>query len=385
MAMVRSFVEHLLRWATRRTVRVQNPLVIGVTGSSGKTSTKEAIGHVLRKTVRDRIVRVGHGNLNSEFGLPLVVLGLQKPEGKLAWVKTACLALWRGLWPERVRTPLVLVLEYGVEYSGDMAKLVSIVPPQVAVVTVVGEAHTEFLGSLDGVAKEKGGLVRALPKSGIAILNANDRRVMAMGERTQALVVPIKVPLAELSQAMAVAVAEHALGVERGKAEAAMKDWTRPKGRLQLLKALKGAWLLDDSYNANPNSMTFALSELQRITSEKKARRSIAVLGDMLELGSGENKAHAGIALLAERVADRVVLVGPRFRRTKRGEWYPGPVQAADALAPTIEAGDVVLVKGSQGMRMEKVSEALLANPREAHAVLERQTPYWKAKPYVAP
>lgn len=385
MRYIRSFVEMILRWATRRTIYVQNPFVIGITGSSGKTSTKEAIGHVLRKTVRGRHIRVGKGNLNTEFGLPLVVLNLPKPESKLDWLKTALHATWRGLVPQRFSEPLILVLEYGVEHPGDMIRLVRIVPPAVAVVTNVGEAHTQFLGSVEGVAKEKGVLVRTLPASGLAVLNGNDRMVRAMGQRTEAAVIEVRAPLASLSQELATVVAEHAFHIPRKEAVAAMKDWVRPKGRLQLLKGLRGSWLLDDSYNANPISMTFALSELERLAKEKKSKRVIVVLGDMLELGSEENKVHAGIALLAERVATRVILVGPRFRRTKRGEWYPGPIQAAEALAPAIERGDFILVKGSQSMRMEKVSEALLDNPKEASRVLERQTPFWKAKPYVAP
>ena len=385
MTAIRAFVEHLLRWATQRTIAVQRPFIIGITGSSGKTSTKSAIGHVLMRTVSDRVIRVGQGNLNTEFGLPLVVLGFPKPEGSVAWLRTVCRAMWRGLMPTRTQRPVVLVLEYGVEHQGDMARLVRIAAPDVAVVTNVGEAHTEFLGSVDGVAREKGILVRTLKPNGIAILNTNDRRVRAMGERTQATVVPVAAPLATLSQELAVAVAQHAFGVDAARARSALNDWVRPKGRLQLLKGVKGSWILDDSYNANPISMTFALSELERIAQEKSAKRIIAVLGDMLELGSEENKAHTGIALLAERVATRIVLVGPRFRRTKRGEWYPSPMQAAEALTPTIEHGDLILVKGSQSMRMEKVSEALLADAREAGRVLERQTPFWKAKPYVAP
>ncbi|MBI4032858.1 UDP-N-acetylmuramoyl-tripeptide--D-alanyl-D-alanine ligase [Candidatus Berkelbacteria bacterium] len=386
MAFLKSFVESLLTWAARRMLAVQQPLIVGVTGSSGKTSTKEAIGHVLRKTVSDRIVRVAPGNLNTEFGLPLAVLDLPKPEGKAAWATTTLKAFWVGATATRLPAGRqVLVLEYGAEQPGDIKRLTEIARPDIAVVTNVGEAHTQFLGSLDGVAREKGALVRALPKTGIAVLAADDERVKAMGQRTEARVVEVRAPVRELSVELAIAVAEHGFGIPPATARKALNDWERPPGRLQLLRGKAGSWLLDDTYNANPLSTTLALSELRRLAREKKATRSIAILGDMLELGEEENRVHTGVSLLAEKIADVVLLVGPRYRRTKRGMWFPGPVQAAEQAAQLAAKGDIILVKGSQSMRMEKVSEALLADPKEAAKHLVRQTPYWRSKPYVAP
>lgn len=385
MRFFRRIVEHILTWSTRRTLAVQQPLVVGITGSSGKTSTKEAIGHVLRATLADRTVMAAPGNLNTEFGLPLAVLGLQKPESKAAWARTALLALWRGMVPRRFAEPAVLVLEYGAEQRGDIKRLTQIARPDIAVVTNVGEAHTEFLGSLDGVAREKSALVRALLPTGLAILNADDPRVKAMAQRTDARSIMVSAPIRDLSVTLAVAVAQHGFGVAPGEARKALATWERPAGRLQLLAGKSGSWLLDDTYNANPLSTKLALSELRRLAREKRAQRVIAVLGDMLELGEEENRVHTGIALLAEKVADEVVLVGPRYRRTKRGKWFPGPQLAAEYVGPLAKKGTIILVKGSQSMRMEKVSEVLLARPTDAAKVLVRQTPYWKTKPYVAP
>ncbi|MBI4022566.1 UDP-N-acetylmuramoyl-tripeptide--D-alanyl-D-alanine ligase [Candidatus Berkelbacteria bacterium] len=385
MSIIKSIVQGLLRWAARRQLAACQPMIVGVTGSSGKTSTKEAIGYVLAKVLTDRFVVVGSENLNTEFGLPLVVLGLPKPEGRLAWLRTATTALARGAFPAQRKQPVVLVLEYGVEQPGDMKTLVAIARPTLAVVTNVGEAHTQFLGSVANVAREKGQLVRALPASGLAVLNGSDDRVRAMQDLTTAQSVLIRAAPADLSVELAVAVAERGFGIPVAVARRALKDWERPTGRLRLYPGLRSSTILDDTYNANPLSMTLALSELKRLGAERRAERRIAVLGDMLELGEEENRVHTGVALLAETAADLVILVGPRFRRTQRGTWFPGPLPAAEHLRGLVAPGDLVLVKGSQSMRMEKVVEAILDPSLDPTQSLVRQTSAWKQKPYVAP
>src|SRR3990167_5687592 len=200
IALAKKLVEAVLDWAARRTLAVQRPTIVGVTGSSGKTTTKSAIGHLLKNTIHDREIRIAAGNLNTELGLPLVILDLPKPEGKLAWAQTTLAAITNGLMPAKLAKPLVLVLEYGADQPGDIKHLVTLARPDIAVVTNVGYAHTALLGSLDGVAREKAWLVRALPKMGIAILNADDLRVRALAKRTEGNVVEVRAPVAELSE-----------------------------------------------------------------------------------------------------------------------------------------------------------------------------------------
>ncbi|MEK7184306.1 MAG: UDP-N-acetylmuramoyl-tripeptide--D-alanyl-D-alanine ligase, partial [Patescibacteria group bacterium] len=386
----RTIVERLLAWSARRVLAYEQPLVIGVTGSAGKTTTKEAIVHVLRNSVQDREVYASLGNLNTEFGLPLAILRLPKPEGRLEWLGVAVRALWRGVLASTRtshpdRAPIV-VLEYGIEQPGDMRKLVDLAPPNIAVVTNIGSAHTQFLGSLSAVAVEKGELVRSLSPQGIAILNTSDKLVRKMAERTRARVVHIETSSIDAPIQLALAVAEHGFGISRRDGVAALADWQRPKGRLQLLRGIHQTWLLDDSYNANPLSMKLALEEVARLAKAKKAKRVIAILGDMLELGREELEVHRDIAKLATKVTDEVILVGPRFRRSQLGSaWFPGPGPAGQYLLGEVRKGDMILVKGSQSMRMEKVSEVLLEGKEHAQDLLERQSAYWKQKPYVTP
>lgn len=386
---VRTSVERLLAWSARRVLAAARPTIVGVTGSAGKTTTKAAIAHVLGRAIHDREVVASPGNLNTEFGLPLAILRLPKPEGATQWFGTAVRALVRGMSASVVGRPThppIFVLEYGIEQPGDMNQLVGLAPPTIAVVTNVGSAHTQFLGSVQAVAQEKGELVRALSSKGVAILNVSDPLVRGMAERTRAHVVPVRTSAIEAAANLALAVAEHGFGLSRKAAVEALSDWERPKGRLQLLKGIRGTWLLDDSYNANPLSMKLALEELTRLAKAKKAKRTIAVLGDMLELGSEELQVHREIARLAAKTADMVVLVGPRFRRTRAGDaWFPGPIPAGQHVLGELLKGDIILVKGSQSMRMEKVSELLLEDANHAQQVLERQSLYWKQKPYIAP
>ncbi len=385
----RAVVERLLAWSARRVLGAQRPTIVGITGSAGKTTTKAAIAHLLQHAVRDREVYAASGNLNTEFGLPLAILGIAKPEGPVQWLGAAAVAFGKGLGASFQRPPArpsIFVLEYGVEQPGDMKQLVDLAPPSIAVVTNVGSAHTQFLGSLQAVAREKGEIVRALPPHGLAVLNASDPLVRAMAERTRARVVSVATAAIDAPTTLALAVAEHGFGIARTDAVAALADWERPKGRLQLLRGTGRTWLLDDSYNANPLSMKLALEELGRLAKAKKAKRTIAVLGDMLELGREELQAHRDIARLAAKSADLLLLVGPRFRRIKsQHHWFPGPVPAGQFLLGELLKGDMILVKGSQSMRMEKVSEMLLEDAGHAHDLLERQSPYWKQKPYVAP
>ena len=387
--MIRASVERVIAWAARRVIANQQPLIIGVTGSAGKTTTKEAIGHVLRQTLADRTIVVSPGNLNTEFGLPLAILGLPKPERATGWATTTVQAIGRGVAATvatRPARPPIYVLEYGVEQPGDMTQLIGLARPTIAVVTNVGSAHTQFLGSLPAVAKEKGELVRALPENGLAVLNGDDPLVKKMGERTVAKVVFVHANGIEGAPVLAAGVAEHGFEVKPSAIKEALKSWQRPRGRLQLFKGIKGSWLLDDTYNANPLSMRLAFQQLKQQAATKKANRRIAVLGDMLELGNEEFDVHCQIATEATKYADIVILVGSRFRRTKLGDiWFPGPVAAATYVLSMVAKGDMILVKGSQSMRMEKVSELLLADQQSAAEVLERQSAFWKKKPYITP
>ena len=371
----------LLKWAAKRVLAVNRPRIVGVTGSAGKTSTKEAIYQALKTTPREP-VETAEGNLNTEFGLPLAILKLSKPESTTAWVSTAWHTLRLGFAPPENRAK-VLVLEYGAEFPGDIGELVSIAQPHVAVVTNVGPAHLEFFQTLDNVAREKATLILRVPATGRVILNADDQFADWMAKQTRAEVVRVSGEGSEFAKAVAVAVAGW-FDVESAAAQAALEHWTPPAGRLVPLPGKNETTILDDTYNANPSSMTLALNTARKLAKKRGAKRCIVVLGDMLELGAEEARYHRGIALLAQKAADSVILVGRRFRGMPADSWFENPMEAADYVDQLLEPGDIILVKGSQGMRMEFVVEALLAHEADRKRLV-RQSSAWKAKPFVQP
>jgi UDP-N-acetylmuramoyl-tripeptide--D-alanyl-D-alanine ligase len=350
--------------------------VAAVTGSNGKTTTKEMMAGVLSSLGP---VLKPEGSFNNQWGLPLTLLRLS-PEHR------------------------AMALELGANTPGEIESLAAICRPTVGVVTVVQGAHTEFFGSLDGVAHEKSALVRAIPPDGAVVLNADDPRVLAMHTQSRARVLyfstrpgadvvaaspavdgsdglrftlgigqarrPLQLAFAGrhnvtnalaaagVGRALGLSIEQIALGLESARPVKGRCVW-RPAGRIRIL---------DDTYNANPGSVG---ASLETLAATSEGRRRVVVFGDMLELGDSSESAHRemGRAVAASGAAEFVGL----------GRWAQVAVEAAraaglaeshhvttfeDAVALMLKRlapGDAVLVKGSRGMRMERVVDALVA------------------------
>lgn len=358
--------------------RFQIP-VIAITGSNGKTTTREMIAAIL--ATRGKVLKT-EGNLNNEVGVPLTLFGLDASHA-------------------------TAVIEMGMNHHGEIARLVAIAEPQVGVVTLAAPAHLEGLGTVEAVADAKGELYRGLPEGGIAIANADDARmlkraqasgrrmitfsaekgrrgdvvvfeiasqsadglrfVLGVGNREVPVHIPALVGAHNAANAAAAAAAAIALGCtdrEIAHGLAAVK----PVGRRLRLEALpSGVTLLDDCYNANPASMSAALRTLADLAAASGAR-PVAVLGDMLELGGFEAEAHRRLGAEAARTGVRALaLFGPRSRgaaeAARAGGLEPFHTEDMDALVRwakgTVAKGDVLLVKGSRGMKLERLVEAL--------------------------
>jgi UDP-N-acetylmuramoyl-tripeptide--D-alanyl-D-alanine ligase len=349
--------------------------VVAITGSSGKTTTKELIAHVLGRRLA---VHKSEGNLNTYTGIPMTVFDL--PAGTQ-----------------------VLVVEYAMSRAGEIRELTTIAPPSIGVVLNVGLAHVGLLGSIDAVAAAKRELVEGLRPDGVAILNADDPRVKVMasvaprtvlyGLAQEAairaehirlhglegsafrLVTPageaevfLRIPgRHSVSNALAAAGVAMEFGLGPRTIASALHGFRPPDRRLNLVPGIRGATIIDDCYNANPGSVEAAL-EVLRLAPPGSTR--VAILGDMLELGDHAQAAHAGVGRLAAQSADRIIALG---------EFAPMIVSAAqdaglrkdaatiaasvdDAAAqalPLLGPRTQVLVKGSRGMRMEGVVTAL--------------------------
>lgn len=427
----RKILESILRFMTRAVLKKYHPLIVGITGSVGKSSTKEAVALVLSQAYS---VRKAEGNYNNEIGIPLTIIGASSGGASfMRWMGVFFKWLWVLIWP--VRYPDILVLEMGIDRPGDMERLMSFVPVRIGVVTQISSSHMEFFGSIGSIAKEKGKLVALLPENGFAILNADDKHVLKMQEKTDAKIItygfgadsqmradnllfhrdakrvegfsfklnydgktiPVRLPKIvaahHIGSALAAAAVGVALKMNLVEIASALEAFEPLPGRLRLLPGRNGIILLDDTYNASPASMQAALS----VVKELMAPRKMVILGDMLELGADTVEEHKALAeSIIASGAHIAVTVGKHMRSLheallsagfsrKQAFWLPDPMAATRIVMDIIRPEDLILIKGSRSMRMEKITEALLVHPNEAEAFLCCQSPEWRKQPFVPP
>ena len=413
---VKSVVESILAKRARRFLELNKVQVIGVTGSVGKTSTKEAIYTVLKSKFK---VERSRNSFNTTLGLSLTVLGEKKSgfSSPSAWW-----AILRRSKKSSREAPEKMVLEMGADGPGDLNKLMAIAPPQISVITAVQPVHMAEgqFESLEDIAQEKGTLVRHLSSSGVAVLNGDDPRVAAMEtpakritygqkEGVDLRVFDLKmtaigiefdvhyqnkkahcrVPLVGDYQiyvclpAIAVGLA---LGLELEACCLALADYKLPPGRLNPIEGLEQSQILDGSYNASPTAVEAALAVLQQF----EASRKIVALGTMNELGLRSNEAHLAIGALVPEAAELLIAVGKEAQTLKQGAMGAGMSEsniftffdsekAGEFLKGQLMPGDLILVKGSQNqVRMERFVKLIMAKPNQAKELLCRQEDQWE-------
>lgn len=421
-----------LRWLVYLILRRYRPIIIGVTGSMGKTSAKEAIYTVLRSKIK---VGASQKNYNNEIGVPLSIIGVESG-GRSLWSWLLVFAhAWHLLIFKDKNYPKALVLEMGVDRPGDMTYLTKIAPPNIGVVTGVSYSHLEYFGSVINIKKEKQVLVERLASQGLAVLNYDNELSQEMSQVSRARVltyglkkgadlqaqdivfnftkdkyelmgvnfklnyrgsiVPVFMPQVMTESAIYAALAAAAVGLQFNfnlvELSQALANFATPKGRMRILPGLKQSFIIDDSYNSSPEAAQLAISVLDRIKVDASAKK-YAVLGDMLELGPYTEEGHQ---LLGTKIAGSsisyLVTVGERARDIIRGAKGAGFNENATAvfgqttlagafLRERIGPGDVILVKGSQGMRMEKIIKDIMAEPDKAPELLVRQDSKWLAQ-----
>lgn len=415
-------------------LRKYRPRVVAVTGSVGKTSTKDAIFAVLGKSSH---ARKSQKSFNSEVGLPLTILGVPNAwNNPLRWIENLfdglLLALFRSRYPEW------LVLEIGADRPGDIRGLASWLPVEIAVITRLPEmpVHVEYFDSPQAVVEEKASLIDCIRPGGALVLFADDGQTRGLQNRLPApdakivtfgfsevadvrgehfkLVyeegkeswpigmeghitadgtsVPITITGAIGAHAFLPALAAAAVGRVLGKplneTVSALNDYQPPAGRMRLVAGIKDTLLIDDTYNASPAATTAGLETLGLL---KVSGRKIAVLGDMLELGRHSVEEHKKLGAVAADVCDLLVVVGVRARDIAQGALAAGMheskiLQFEDSrktgkeLEATIKKGDCLYIKGSQYMRMEHAVEELMQEPSRAAELLVRQDFEWKKR-----
>ncbi len=416
----------LLTLEARIALWVHGPRAVGITGSVGKTSTKEAVVAVARRL---GTARASQKSYNSEFGLPLTILGLDTAWNSASgWLLNVLRGAWRAVFGGDY--PAWLVLELGVDHPGDMGNAVSLVHLDTAIITHIGTApvHVEFFPSPADVLAEKARIIEALSDDGVLILAHDDAAVRALKDSTRARtytfgvtegadvhgeyyavtyddagkptgvifkvlhegnVVPIVLSGVVGRQTMYPTLAAVAFGLAHGlnlvEIGDALSSREVPPGRMRLLEGVQDTTIIDDTYNASPIAVREALVALKDI---KTKGRRIAVLGDMAELGALSDSEHEAVGAQCKGV-DVLVTVGNRMRRArdgaktagvKRTESFENSGDAGLFVKGILKKGDVVLCKGSQSMRMERAVREVLAHPEQSHTLLVRQGREWERR-----
>jgi UDP-N-acetylmuramyl pentapeptide synthase len=413
----RSFITALLSFKAKRFLKKHRIQVIAVTGSIGKTSTKQAI-YTLLKTYFN-VYASPHG-FNTPLGLSLAVF--QEEESGFSSVR-AWWSIIQRAFAGKQKIYSKIILEMGADSPGDIKKLTSIACPSIGVITCVAEEHLDpgQFADIRSISKEKNTLIKNLTRGGLAILNDDDLLVRAMetpaikftyGTQVSAdlqateikatskhlkfevhfknQTVPFAVPILGKFQIYvllpAIAVGMR-LGLTLEQCAHALRDFRLPPGRMNPIEGLKGVRIIDSSYNASPTSMASALDLLDAL----KAERKVAVIGTMNELGDITETAHVAIGRKAGGIAELLITVGPEAAMLKKGALQAGLAdeniytffdseEAGHFLKNRFKKGDLILVKGSQNrVRLERLVKMIMKAPAKAGALLCRQETAWSA------
>lgn len=427
--LLKQIVIDILTWEAKKTLDTYDPKVVSVTGSVGKTSTKDAVAYVLAQKFS---VRKSVKSFNSEIGLPLTILGLPNAWGSAwGWVKNIVKGFFVSFGGADY--PDWLVLEVGADHPGDIRRVSKWLRSDIVIITKLPKVpvHVEFFSSPEEVSEEKLFLLDTLKLGGCILLNYKDSLALeraACLEAGQMITVgrdvgadlrasdykifydaqcpkgvEFKIEHENSSHTVCLrgvlgwghvyatlfgASAGICLGFDTGETAQGLSDLNFPRGRMRLIAGVKDSVILDDSYNSSPTAVANALDALRTVNASGK---KIAVLGDMAELGLYSEEEHKKAGFLATDTADVLVTVGVKARLMAEGARQGGmdeanifqfddPIKAGKSVELGLRKGDVVLVKGSQSMRMERAVEEIMARPEDKQKILVRQEEEWLSR-----
>jgi UDP-N-acetylmuramoyl-tripeptide--D-alanyl-D-alanine ligase len=418
--MFKKIITFKLKIATKILLWRKKPQIIAITGSAGKTTTKEIIRELLSSEFDVLASTEGY---NTEIGAPLVLFGEKVPEKMnsiLAWTAIIWRCYLRAFFQKNLAEKVII--EMGADHPGDISYLSRLFRPDKAIVLTVLPVHLESFLNIEAVAAEKATLLQNIKKGGRAYLNADDPKVIEMrtpekvkkmtfgttpgadlvaknikseltgmsfelweGEQKQDLSVRLygEQLIYPLLAAIAVARSEH---ISYAKIKSTLKNVTPTKGRMNVIEGTRGSIIIDDSYNANPESVLRALDFLGR-----QEGRKIALLGNMNELGNYEREGHERVGEAVAKNVDLLITVGQIASKYISGaanaaamskeaiKNFQSAKEAGEFLSGELRRGDIILVKGSQNkVRLENAIVKFMAHPEESDKVLVRQSEFWK-------
>lgn len=431
---MKKILQKILKIFAKEVIKKYKPEIIGITGSFGKTSAKEAIFCVLKNKFN---TRKGIQNYNNEFGVPLTILGC--PSGKrslLKWFNVFIKALKLIFFQDK-NYPQILILEMGADKPGDIEYLIQIAPCKIGIITGIGPTHLKTFISLENIIKEKQKIIEHLSLNGWAVLNEDDTVVKKMKEKTKAKilsfgfsetaelkaselildyelgdfgssvlkerlpkikginfkityqgnVVPVFLPdiigQTSVYSALIAATIGVIYKINLIEISEALKEYKLPPGRMNLIKGIKNTLLIDGTYNASPKPVEVSLETLSVFPCD--FGQKWAVLGDMLELEKFSKEEHRKIGKkVVDCKIDILVTIGELAREiaysAKENGMLEDKIFSFDSfdevgkfIQDKIKQGDVILIKGSRAMRMEKIVQEIMAEPLRAKELLVNQ------------
>ena len=430
--LIKKIITKILVIEARLILAKYKPQIIAVTGNVGKTSTKDAIGHVLMEHMH---VRKSNKSYNSDFGVPLTIIGADTGWGSaFAWLGIIFKGLNQIIY--KVDYPKVLVLEVGADTPGDIESISKWLHPDITVITQFQPVpvHVEFFKNREHLIREKGYLVEATKKDGLVLYTSDDHDSHELSKLTKAKSVsygfenwsdvraesldtlyevtgdfeapvgiaaritvgdssiPMKITGVlgggHIYSALPALYIGTLFGINLLGGAQALEIAEKPKGRMRLLRGVKKTTIIDDTYNASPKAVEHALKTLSGLHTDGK---KIAVIGDMMELGKKSQDEHTRIGKVAAESVHVLVTVGSRSRDIAEGAMDNGmsseyiyqadsALEAGKYVETILSANDVILVKGSQSIRTEKVVEEIMSEIDRKSELLVRQEKEWQAR-----
>jgi len=447
---LKKIIVFILTLEAKLVLRKYKPKIVAVTGNIGKTSSKDAIFTVLSSAF---FVRKSEKSFNSEIGIPLAILGLPNAwDDVYLWLKNIIngfkLIILKNHYPKW------LVLEVGADKPGDIESISMWLKPDVVVMTHIPDVpvHVEFFRSADDLVKEKSYLVKALKDEGVFVVNRDDKKALTMKTLVEDLSavlpagrqgkagkkvltygftegasiiasndhivydenkpkrisfrvdysgssIPVELDSVVGKQHIYSALSAFTVGISQGlnivNMKQALLEHEPAQGRMRLIEGINNSTIIDDSYNASPAAVREALNTLKNINTSGlpvgKTGKKIAVLGDMMELGSHSTEEHIKIGKFVAHTADILITIGIRSKYIAQGAneekmkkrdifQFNDSKTAGNKLAKIIEENDIILVKGSQSIRTEKVVEKVMAYPEQKFKLLVRQEEEWQSR-----
>jgi len=431
MYFIRNIFIKILQWQATAVLWKYKPQIIVITGSIGKTSTKDAIFNVLSQFA---YVRKSQKNFNNDIGVPLTILGLSTGwRNPFKWLVNVLKAFGLILLPFR-KYPKWLILEVGIRKPGDMEELKRWVKPDIVVVSAFGSmpSHVEFFEDKYGVWKEEAAIIDAMDGNGTLLLNHDDPEVMKLAENSkhrtytfgihkdatiqmghsevdyhpehieakgtifridyEGKSIPVHIHgflgnNVVYASGAALLVA-HVMKLPMVQATEGLAAGKFPAGRMCIIEGVKNTMIIDDTYNSSPSAVENALEVLHSL---RALGRKVAVLGDMFDLGKYTDEEHRKMGESAASRCDKLITVGMRARNTAKAAIDAGMNEkdvmmfddsqlAGKFVEEKISKGDVILIKGSQGVRMERAVVEIMAHPELREEFVVRQEEEWVSK-----